>query len=230
MNDEQTRTETLPAVPINDFDATGSSDRLIKGTILRCVDGRWADRNEISFPTGTVMLALGTTQALQHWQDGMPIDAIVKQAGQPLPDVQELNAKIPEEAWDLGLDNKPRPPWVLQFVVYLLDPNDASTYTFINSTIGARIAVEHLENRVRAMRMLRGARVVPLIKLDSRPMTTKYGQKMRPEFTIVDWRELGAGLKSEATPQIEHRKSVEQIGRPVEPITTKEELDDQIPF
>ena len=230
MNGEQTKSETLPAVPINDFNATDGSDHLIKGTILRCVDGRWADRNGISYPTGTVMLALGTTQALQHWQDGMPIDTILKQAGQPLPDAKELNAEIPQEEWELGLDNKPRPPWVVQFVVYLIDPNDASAYTFINSTIGARIAVEHLENRVRAMRMLRGAQVVPLIKLDSRPMTTKYGAKLRPEFAIVDWRELRAGLKGETTPQIEHRKSVEQVGRPVEPVSTEEELDDQIPF
>jgi hypothetical protein len=222
MNDEQTKTETSLVVPINDFDATGSSDRLIKGTILRCVDGRWADGNEISFPADTVMLALGTTQALQHWQDGMPIETIVKQAGQPLPNLQELNAEIPQEEWDLGLDNKPRPPWVLQFVVYLLDLNDASTYTFINSTIGARIAVEHLENRVRAMRMLRGVRVIPLVKLEARPMNTRYGQKLRPEFTIIEWRELRA---SGTTPQLTHN-----IGTPVKPVTAAEELNDKIPL
>jgi hypothetical protein len=223
MNDEQMKTETSLVVPINDFDATGSSDRLIKGTILKCVDGRWTDRDGISITANAVMLALGTTQALQHWQDGMPIETIVKQAGQPFPDVQELNAAIPQEEWEVGLDNKPRPPWLLQFVLYLLEPNhDASIYTFINSTIGARVAVEHLENRVRAMRMLRGVRVFPLVKLDARPMNTRYGQKLRPEFTIIEWRELGA---SGATSQLTHN-----IGTPVKPVTAAEELNDKIPF
>ena len=57
---------------------------------------------------------------------------------------------------------------------------------------------------------------------------------MRPEFTIVEWREIGGGggLQNEPARQIEQRKPnpAEQIGRPVKPVTTEEEFNDRIRF
>ena len=41
------------------------------------------------------------------------------------------------------------------------------------------------------MRALRGAKVVPVVRLTHRPMKTFVGMKHRPEFEIVDWRKLG---------------------------------------
>ena len=41
------------------------------------------------------------------------------------------------------------------------------------------------------MRALRGARVVPVVRLTHRPMKTFVGMKHRPEFEVVDWRQLG---------------------------------------
>ena len=52
----------------------------------------------------------------------------------------------------------------------------------------------------------------------------------RPEFTIVDWREISGGgggsLQNEAR-QIEQRKPepAEQVGRPIKPVTTEEALN-----
>jgi hypothetical protein len=80
---------------------------------------------------------------------------------------------------------------VHQFVVYLIDPATAAFYTYLNSTIGACIAYENLRERVITMRALRGARVVPLVRLTQRPMKTKFGPKHRPEFEPVEWRCLG---------------------------------------
>jgi hypothetical protein len=37
------------------------------------------------------------------------------------------------------------------------------------------------------MRMLRGARVMPLVTLSSKPMKTKYKMGERPDFQIVSW-------------------------------------------
>ena len=104
-------TETLP---------TRNSTRIIQGVILRCVDGHWSDRDGLTPPAE--LLAMGTTTALQCWQDGTPTDTVVERPGKPLPDVNELNAQIPEAEWEEGIDGKPRPPWVMQFVVYLIDP------------------------------------------------------------------------------------------------------------
>jgi hypothetical protein len=218
--------------------------RLIQGVIAKCVDGRWADSDGLPLPAE--LLVVGTTRALQCWKDQYPVDTIIEQPDEPLPDVDELNAQIPEREWGLGLDNKPRPPWQLNYVVYLLNPDTADTYTFLNSTTGARIAVERLDDKFRWMRRMRGSGAVPIVRLDSRPMKTKTGPKMRPEFTIVEWRDIGTapGIEQKTTPQIEQRKPApdptpanpskpavkRKPGKPVKPVTRQEELDDEIPF
>ena len=48
-----------------------------------------------SRPADKKMLVMGTTQALQHWQDGRPIETIWKMPGQPLPEAEALSAEIP---------------------------------------------------------------------------------------------------------------------------------------
>src|SRR5262249_42867861 len=145
-------------------------------------------------------------------------ETLLKKSGEPLPDLDNLNSAVPIKHWEIGLDGKPRPPWQLNFVAYLLDPQTGALYTFLNSTVGARIAVERLQERVRCMRLLRGADVVPLVELGNKPMQTQFGQKLRPEFKIIDWRDFGGG-----TPP-------KQMGGPVAPVTPSEELNDKIPW
>jgi hypothetical protein len=172
----------------------------------------------------------------------LEVDTIIEQLNEPLPDVEELNAQIPQNEWGLGLDNKPRPPWQLNYVVYLVNPDTGDTYTFLNSTTGARIAVERLDDKFRWMRRMRGLSVVPIVRLDSRPMKTKTGPKMRPEFTIVEWRDIGGEgppPEGDKRPQLppptptggaaakpEEKKKVPRV----KPITRQEELDDEILF
>lgn len=174
-------------------DADNTDDRVIQGTLLKCVDGHWTARDQQPIPAGTQLLALATHQLLQRWQDSTPVETIPKKPGEPLPNVDELNAKIPREQWELGLDDEPRPPWQKQHLVYLLDGANAERFTFINSTVGARIAVENLRDRVKWMRAMRGADVFPVVELSSAPMKTKKGMKIRPEFKVVGWRHLGNG-------------------------------------
>jgi hypothetical protein len=209
--------------------------RLIQGVILKCVDGRWTDGDGLAPPSE--MLVIGITHALQCWgKDKDLLDTIIEQPGEELPDVDALNAQIPEEEWGVGFDNKPRAPWAFNWVVYLLDPESASTYTFINSTAGARIATERLEDRIKWMRTLRGNDVAPIVQLKSRPMKTGHAGvvKQRPEFTVIEWRDLNV---KPAAPQIEHKaetvaepapKKV-KVGKLVKPTTIAEEIDDGIP-
>src|SRR5262249_8327247 len=157
MKNEDTK-ENLPAV-VGDgdgFDDVDQNDRLIQGPIVRCVDGVWGAKDEAELLPDKRYLALSTTMALQRWEDGLPAETIFKRAGELLPDVDELNKKIPQKKWEKGIDGKPRPPWQKQYVVYLLDPATAAVFTFINSTRGAEIAVERLKQRVQLMRALRG--------------------------------------------------------------------------
>jgi hypothetical protein len=235
---------------------TKEKPRLIQGVLLKCTDGRWADADGLSPPAE--MLVIGTTRALQCWgKDKDLVDVIIEQPGAPLPDVDDLNSKIPQKEWGLGLDGKPRPPWQLNRVVYLLDVTTASTYTFANSTTGARIAVDRLEDKIKWMRAMRGNQVAPIVKLDSRGMKTAFGAKQRPEFTVLKWRDLASG--SPGALQIEHqpepepvaadankstiasatapatkpepakKKPKSTVGKSIKPVTIQEELDDDIP-
>jgi hypothetical protein len=193
--------------------------RLLQGTIARFVDGKWADSTGGALP-GT-LVALGTTEALQCWSDGKPTDTITEH---PLPKVEDLNAQIPEAEWEAGPDGKPRAPWVHQYVAYLFDPVSAETYTYLNSTFGAKIAVQRLAERVETMQRLRGDNALPIVKLESKPMKTKFGTKQRPEFTITEWRRFGTNGGDEIK-AIEHKP----LGKSIAPPTVSEELDDAIP-
>jgi len=197
-----------------------NATRLIRGTILRCTDGKWSDT--LGGDPPPLLIALGTTQALQCWKDSKPTDVVMAEKGKPLPDVDELNSQIPESEWEKGLDGKPKAPRVLQHVAYFIDPVSAESYTFINGTFGARLAVEKLQDRVANMQRLRG-NALPVVKLESKPMKTKFGTKQRPEFTVVEWREIGTnGGEVKA---IEHKA----VGKPVAQPTVGEELNDEIP-
>src|SRR5262249_55301223 len=148
------------------FSGSVTDGKLIKGQILRWNETNgWTDRDGLRPPE--ILLVLACTEALQRWKNKQPLETIT---AKPLPEIDALNASIPMQEWEPGLDGKPKPPWVRQFVVYLIDAATAGFYTYLNSTIGARIAWDHLRERVITMRALRGTRVVPLVKLGFRPM------------------------------------------------------------
>jgi hypothetical protein len=176
-NETKNDQQNLPVVTIDDdgFNDDQIDNGLIKGGIARCVDGLWSLRDETPLPK--TLIGLSCTEALQRWEAKLPAETIVRRGGQPLPDVDTLNARIPKKKWEQGLDGKPRPPWQLQHVVYLLDPRDASVITYLNSTAGAKIAVRELKDRVAMMRKLRGSNVVPIVELSSKIMRTQFGQK-----------------------------------------------------
>jgi hypothetical protein len=203
---------------------TSSENRLIQGEIIRFADGKWSTKEGVAMSPDLTLLAVGTTRALQRWEARMPVETIIERPGERLPDLAQLNEAIPEEQWEAGLDGKPHPPWVLQSVVYLLNPVDAASFTYLNSTAGARIAVERLAEKVGRMRMLRGSRVLPVVTLDSKPMKTKFGTKARPEFTVIDWRDFGGASQSLPSP------GQKALGKAVPAIDMAEELNDEINY
>jgi hypothetical protein len=224
MNEHQ---KNIVPVPVDDDFGGGDPGRTVQGSIAKFVDGRWSC-DGCEFPADTELLVLGTTEVMQHFQDGKLIEEIKEK---PFPDVEGLNEAVPIEQWSEGI-NGPRPPWSHQYVAYLLDPNDAGIYTSINNTVGQRIAIERLASKVKWMRALRGEKVSPLVKLDAKPMPTNKGLKMRPEFTILDWRDLGGGsfVETKPMPQLPPAEAAGQIGKPVKAVSTAEELEDEIPF
>ena len=90
---------------------TISDDRVIQGDILKCVDGHYSLRDGTAVPPDTRLLAIATGDALQCWRDQTVIEVIPSGPSEELPDIDALNGKVPRDQWEIGLDDKPRPPW-----------------------------------------------------------------------------------------------------------------------
>jgi hypothetical protein len=69
--------------------------RLLQGIKAKCVDGVWsADDMPIPEP----LLVSGYARGLQCWKDGELLDEL-DERDESLPDVDELNEKIPQNEW-----------------------------------------------------------------------------------------------------------------------------------
>jgi hypothetical protein len=147
------------------------------------------------------MLVIGFNTVLRRWRDRRQ-EFITEH---PLPDPDVLNAAIPVAEWETGLDGRPRKPWALTYVVYLVDLQTAALFTYMHDTFGASLAYNALEEQIAVMRMLRGEHVFPIVHLEKRPWKSQtYGMQMRPHFQVVDWRASGATpvISPTPTPQL----------------------------
>ena len=52
-------------------EVTREAPRVIQGVILKCVDGRWEDRDGL--PPPDTLMAIGTARCLQRWKDQQPV-------------------------------------------------------------------------------------------------------------------------------------------------------------
>jgi hypothetical protein len=147
------------------------------------------------------MLVIGYITVLRRWKEKRP-EYISEH---PLPDPDVLNKAIPIAEWETGLDGKPRRPWALTYVVYLVDLKTGALYTYAHDTYGAMQAYNALEEQIAVMRMLRGEHVFPIVQLEQRPWKSQqYGMLTRPHFQVVDWRASGGtpAISPTPTPQL----------------------------
>jgi hypothetical protein len=190
-------------------------DRVIRGKIIKSVDGRLSC-DDRPFPENKPLIVQGVARVAQHWLDSKPVESIFVTPENPV-NIDQLNAAIPKEDWEEGFDGEPRPPWQMNFIVYLIDELDGATYTMINSTYGMRIAHRELCDKVKTMRLLRNNNsVTPVVTIGATIMKTKFGSKARPEFNVVEWKGLAK----------EQRPLLETVAKP----TSEEIIDDEIPF
>jgi hypothetical protein len=211
----------LPVIFIDDDDGDYSG-QLIRGVRLKFVDKVWSAADGTPLHESDRYLAAGTGHAIQSWIDGLP-EVITTR---PLPDLTELNAAIPREQWPIGkFSGQPEAPWKHVWYVYLVRVSDGTMRTYINSTVGTKIAIQRLKERIKTMSVLRGVSVLPIVKLGWVMMPSAYGPRPRPDFVIDDWRDLGNQLA-----QIESPKQAEQIGTSVQPVSVEEEMNDSLPF
>jgi hypothetical protein len=218
---EHSPASQLPALFGND-DSGEYSGQLIRGVRLKFVDKIWSAADGTPLAEDDRFLVVGTGVALQRWAGGLP-EVITER---PLPSVDALNASVPKSEWPIGkFSNQPEPPWRHVWYARLVRPHDATTLTFVNGTAGSRVAVQRLRERTQTMSALRGCTVAPIVKLSWAMMPSSFGPRPRPDFVVEDWRSFGGDQPAQIAPP-----TADTIGKPVAPVTTAEELNDEIGF
>jgi hypothetical protein len=159
--------------------------RLLRGMLLKWDEkAGYHDRDGVRPALGPYYV-IGMAQGLQRWKNQTVVE---EKLDEPLPDLDELNAAIPRSEWEPGLDGQPREPWQLVCAIYLFSPNSGEFFTLLNSTTGMRMCWENFKERWDVMKALRGADVLALVELSTRPFKTrKWGFKPRPDLIVLDW-------------------------------------------
>ena len=108
------------------------------------MDRQWSIADVVVTET-TKYVARGYAEMVVRWKDGGQVETINEK---PLPNVDDLNAAIPENLWGLGPDGNPRPPWQWQSIIYLLDLASGYDLSFPARSGGAIVAVQRLKSAV----------------------------------------------------------------------------------
>jgi hypothetical protein len=211
--------------PSDGFSRAKIPPRAIRGGIIKQVDGRTSLAGS-PFPETRKLIATSVCERGQYFKAKELIDSFLVDEEHPADSIDQLNDNIPEDDWEIGLDGKKRKPWVISKVVYLLDENDGSTFTMLNSTVGFGIAWEELIEAVNLKRVMhQDPRILPVVNISSKPMPTNWGTKMRPYFRVVDWKGLTNSpslLKS-----VPEATSAQVIGEPgYDPGNPNDNIDD----
>ena len=212
---------------------------IIQGTLSKfSAEGLWVDREGNEIPGDLELVAADVIRLVQKWQDQKPVETIILQPHQQFPDVEAMNEAVPRDEWEEGPAGL-HGPWQAQHLLYLVNLETMDKYSFPSSTIGGRIAIRDLRDRIMWMRRLKGNDVYAVVTLSRSWMNTKYGGRWRPTFNIKRWVRLG-GSQAEALPpspvtpptptaapvqQVAPQSSLPEVSEP----SLKEDLNDEIP-
>jgi hypothetical protein len=182
--------------------ADSPANRLIQGQLVKFTNqSTFVTDGSEELPDHLELVAVNVTRVVQKWVDRQPIETIVLESGQKFPDIEKLNASVPQSEWREGPDGKLHGPWQAQYLVYLLNPSTAERYTYATGTVGGGIAVRDLVDRTQLMRKFRGENVYPAVIPSNTFMKTRFGGRQRPHFVIKRWIALGGGGALPATDQ-----------------------------
>jgi hypothetical protein len=132
------------------FEDAGAGDdplvnRIIQGDLVKFTNqATWVTRGGEELSGNLELVAVNVIRVVQKWADGQPIETRVLGPGEKLPNLEELNAAVPQSEWREGPDGKLRGPWEAQFLVYLLNADTAERFTYATGTTGGGIAVRDL--------------------------------------------------------------------------------------
>src|SRR5262249_34391909 len=181
------------------------------------------------------LTAIGVVNVVNKWgEDNLPLETQILAAGERFPDFEKLNNKCPRSEWRVAF-GKEIGPWGGQPCLYLIDENlNRYHWPSPTATIGSAIAVRELVDQIKLVRKFRQSEnIYPVVELSHVDFKTGYGLRQRPHLAIQQWVTLGSDragtLPSPDTPKLSG-SGVPADARPIEPITAREALNDEIPW
>ena len=124
-----------------------------------------------------------------------PAEVIPIFRGEAEPDLDELNAQIPELEWRVRFGKKEK-PYRVQRVLEFLDYRTMERFSWPSyvEVIGSSIAVDEIKRRIGVVRRLRGEDLVPVVRLEHVHMPSSFKKdRERPHLAIMGWARLGPG-------------------------------------
>jgi hypothetical protein len=229
MSNDHDVTQYIPANDGWGDAANEASARTIRGKLLKFADWRWMTGKEAEpVENGTRLVALATVALWQRWAEGKPVQEIVRQPGQKLPEREDLGYDD-ESQWEEGPSGEPQDPWRNTRLVYLVDKQTAEAYTFSTSSWGGRGAVIDLGDQIARMRTVHPD-ATPVVELRAAEFPTKWGKKSKPVFKVVGWKTAHAEGVSVARPAPAERLISPKEVKKAEDQAFAKEIDDEIPF
>jgi hypothetical protein len=112
---------------------------IIQGTLVKFTnEATWVTRDDEEITSDLELVAVDVIRVVQKWCDGKPVETTILEPGQNFPDLEEMNAKVPQSEWVEGL--------------YLVNLATMDKYTYPTGTAGGRIAVGDLRDKLVWMR------------------------------------------------------------------------------
>jgi hypothetical protein len=147
----------------------------------------WQVKNNPNLPITTYeLIVVDVPRVVQKWQHGKAETRILG-PGEPVPDIEALNAAVPDEEKEVGPNGQKTGPYQFVYVVYFFHEPSVKKFTYITGSVGGGICVRELVDALKWFRKWRQASVCPIIQLGTTFMPTRFGGRQRPYFNILRW-------------------------------------------
>jgi hypothetical protein len=94
-----------------DDEAASANERMLKGTLLKCVDGNWSLSKEgTPVKDGLQFVPTGTVAAWVRWSEGKPVQHVFRNERGFLP-ARESLGDLDEGEWEVGPDGDVQDRW-----------------------------------------------------------------------------------------------------------------------
>ena len=182
--------------PFADFAQSISRSRIIGKLLKFTKHGDWiaGEAGEEMPDDARLIIHMHDMQeGWQKWEDGRPTEQRMsyvrdRQPNQPNVPLRETLGDTDHASWELGLDGRPRDPWMFTYMFNLMDEH-GQLYTFSNGSDGTKSALKTLNENYAVVYRHKpdDFPIVTLNKSGYNHKNKQIGWVNTPFFKIVGW-------------------------------------------